>query len=1032
MLSWLFKKPPPLGAKPAPAKPAAAPKAAPVAKPVAKAAIKSAAELAAERSAAEQEWAAPLQAAMGDDAALLGVAQAAGSPLATKLAAVSALTGEVALRQAERHFRNHDRKVHKLAKQRLEAVVAQREARAKAQGLIAATEALGGEAVVPVNHLVALDRDWAALGVSQLEAVQVSRFAELRAALDARVREAGERQQQVQRWTAQAESVLSDLRTAVATAAAEGAASDLAAPLQLVQETLAACPEAPATAALAQALRAAQAVADGVQQRLQLLQDLQAPVPAAPAVESAAPDAVTAEPEAKEVAAEPARPEVTEAAEPVVTVAEVVEAVEDAVEEAVEEAVEVAPEATEATPQLEAEPQAQTPTDAAPLALAESEPSPAPVAPAAPAAPKPAPPSAVALWQALPAVADAALAQALQQRFDAHQQAVRATAAAAAAAAPARVKAVASPKASPKAQRTPTPEQQQHLDELLQTAEAAQAEGQLTPLQAALQAIDTALEAMPGLVPSARWRHGHQTLLAERARLRGWQQWGGARARDDLADEAEALARFTVVAADPEHKGPKLQIKAHADAIQQLRNRWKELDRLGAVASQSLWQRFDAALHIAYEPVGAQMAVLKAARQQNLADRQALLDTLEALPEGPPAVSLEVGEGTSPDVQGEALHHFWKEQMRALDRFQTAWRQLGPPEHTVPSAARNALMARHRAALDRVAQPLQQARQVAAEQREQLILQVESLLQGNGQANGRGGPNDAPQRVRDLQAQWQHQARQLPLARGVEGALWTRFKAATDAVFAQRDAAFHARDAELAANLAECQALIDRVAALAEVDDNAEIKRTLAEAERLWRQGGELPRGAGPAMEAKYHAARSAAAQRLADSAHRGWQAQCDAAAAALALCQAREQGTADAAEPETHEARWAAVASAGAMPAPWQAALQQRWQREVGSAAASGPLASDALDTVLLQLESALDLHTPPPWQEARRKLKLLALKTAMEGGGAPATGPAQQVQWLATLLAQRGLNEAQQQRLNALLAAVRQGQPLVAPNRS
>lgn len=1026
MLSWLFKKPPPLGSKPAPAKPAAAPKASPVAKPVAKAVVKSAAELAAERSAAEQEWAAPLQAAMGDDAALLRVAQAAGSPLATKLAAVSALTAEAALRQAEKDFRNHDRKVHKLAKQRLEAVVAQREARAKAQGLIAATEALGGEAVVPVNRLVALDRDWAALGVAQLEPAQVERFADLRAALDTRVREAGERQQQVQRWTAQAEPVLTELRAAVAAAATEGAAADLAAPLQLVQAALATCPEAPATAALAQALRAAEALACGVQQRLQLLQDLQTPVPAAPAVEEAVPAAVAdvaTESEASESAAEPATPEVTEAAEPAVTTSDAVEAVEAA--ESVE-VVEVEVVAAQATAPVEAgseaQPNAETQSDQVPVAKAESELLPAPVAPAAP---QPAPPSAAALWQALPAVDDTTLAQALQQRFDAHQQAVRA---AAAAAAPARVKPAEStkpaPKPSPKAQRTPTPEQQQHLDQLLQAAEAAQAEGQLTPLQAALQEIDTALEAMPGLVPSPRWRHGHQTLLAERARLRGWQQWGGARARDDLADEAEALARTTAAAADPEHKGPKLQIKAHADAIQQLRTRWKELDRLGAVASQALWQRFDAALHLAYEPVGAQMAVLKAARQQNLADRQALLDTLEALPEVPP----EGGDGTSPDAQGEAVHHFWKEQMRALDRFQTAWRQLGPPEHTVPSAARNALMARHRAALDRVAQPLQQARQVAAEQREQLILQVESLLQGNG----RGGPNDAPQRVRDLQAQWQHQARQLPLARGVEGALWTRFKAATDAVFAQRDAAFHARDAELAANLAECQALIDRVAALAEVDDNAEIKRILAEAERLWRQGGELPRGAGPAMEARYHAARTAAAQRLADSAHRGWQAQCDAAAAALALCQAREQDTADAAEPDALQARWAAVAAAGSMPAPWQTALQQRWQRADAKPAASGPLASDALDTVLLQLESALDLHTPPPWQDARRKLKLLALKTAMEGGGAPATGPAQQVQWLATLLAQRGLNDAQLQRFQALLAAVRQGQPLVAPNRT
>jgi hypothetical protein len=58
--------------------------------------------------------------------------------------------------------------------------------------------------------------------------------------------------------------------------------------------------------------------------------------------------------------------------------------------------------------------------------------------------------------------------------------------------------------------------------------------------------------------------------------------------------------------------------------------------------------------------------------------------------------------------------------------------------------------------------------------------------------------------VRTLQADWQEQARRLPLARGVENELWNRFKAATDAVFVQRDAAFAARDAELAANLAAC------------------------------------------------------------------------------------------------------------------------------------------------------------------------------------------------------------------------------------
>lgn len=1027
MLSWLFKKPPLLGVKPAPPKPAV-PKAAPAAPAApAKPPGKSAAELAAEREAAEREWAGPLQAAQGDDDALLRVAQAAGSPLATKLAAVQALVGEAALRQAEKNFRSHDRKVHKLAKQRLDAVVSQRGARAKAQGLIAAAQALDGEAVVPVNHLVALDRDWQALGPGQVEPAQAAQFAALRAALDNRVREAGERQQQVQRWCVQADQALAALRSALQAAAAEGVADDLAAPMQGAQEAVAHCPEAPATAAPLQALATHLALAQAVVQRLQLLQALKRPVadPPAPKPELAPePEPLPNEPVAEAappaVATEPPAADLAEAvAEPAAEAA----AVESKEAEAPVESAEAA--GTGEAMQADADPPVQA-AEAACTDPGASEPAPAPEParepalaqaaepPSTPPAPAPAP---AAMWHALPAVSDNALAQALQSRFDAQLQAMRA---AAAAAAPVRAKPAPVPKPSAKAARTPSPEQQQHLDELLQAAEAAQGEGQLAALQAALQAIDTALEAMPGLVPSPRWRHGHQALLAERARLRGWQQWGGARARDDLADEAEALARATTAAADPEQpNAPKLQLKAHADAIAQLRARWKELDRLGAVASQSLWQRFDAALHVAYEPVGAQQAVLKAARQQNLADRQALLDTLEALPEVAPAA-----EDAASDAQGEQVHNFWREQMRALDRFQTAWRQLGPPEHTVPSAARNALMARHRAALDRVALPLQQARQKAAEQREQLIQQAESLVP----SASRAGPNDTPQRVRDLQQQWQHHARQLPLARGVEAALWARFKAATDAVFAQRDAAFHARDAELAANLVECQALIARVEALAEVDDNAEIKRTLAEADRLWRQGGELPRGTGPAQETRYHAARAAATQRLADSAQRGWHAQCDAATAALALCQAREGGDpAAAAGSSDADSRWAEIGAAGAMPAPWQAALQQRWQR----GAATGPLASEALDTVLLQLESAMNLPTPKPWQDARRNLKLLALKTAMEGGGTPATGPAQQLQWVATLLAQSGLNDAQQQRMNALLAAVRQGQPLVAPPR-
>ncbi|MBC7955794.1 MAG: hypothetical protein H7Y33_07990, partial [Cytophagales bacterium] len=86
---------------------------------------------------ARAEWQPQLQSAQGDDAALLLIAQTA-PVLDIKLAAVEALTSEDALKHAERELRSHDSRVHRAAKRRYVAAVAQREARAGAQVVIAA------------------------------------------------------------------------------------------------------------------------------------------------------------------------------------------------------------------------------------------------------------------------------------------------------------------------------------------------------------------------------------------------------------------------------------------------------------------------------------------------------------------------------------------------------------------------------------------------------------------------------------------------------------------------------------------------------------------------------------------------------------------------------------------------------------------------------------------------------------------------------------------------------------------------------
>ena len=1027
MLSWLYKNrglpgmPKPTAAETAAAKRSAELKVQRQLEQQAKAqAAAQAAQRAAEKAelraqeadAARAAWQPRLLAAMGDDTALLGVAQAT-PVLEIKLAAIEALVSEDALKQAERQFRSHDRRVHRIAKQRFETAVATRESRARAVTLIAAADALTQAPLLAANQLVALDRDWQALDAELLEPQQRSDFDLQRERLNTLMRDRGDQEQQWQRWKVDATRALADLRSGCVRASRSAAAdpadvdSHAESRLRLTQLMAAARtlreqqPDTAASAVLDAALATALDNATGIETRLAWLDALQpdaAPAPAGEAVLSEAP-AVEERPTA------------------------------------------ATPSAVEATP-------AQR-------------------------------------WSALPPLADEELTRLLNERFDAWQVAHQ----------PARpVPAVQAPDrpANRAAAKRLSPEQKQQLETLLQQAEAALAEGRLNELQQHLQAFDATLDALRGVPVGDALRARQQALHAEHARLKGWQQWGGGRARDDLVAEAERLAQLTLAAApampaevaapaepanDPQSANasaasqtageglatdrieagvtseasevseapqqtadadgtstaieasqepsaapllpespprrrpspsqtpqqrhpPKLRLKEHGEAIQAMRKRWKELDRLGAAASQALWQRFDAALTIAHEPIAAQQAALKAARLENLAEREALLNALDAVPLEPPASNAE---------QTAAR---WKEPVQALDQFQRAWRQLGPLEHTVPNSARAALLERLRSSVARIETPLHEARSAAEAGRERLIARAQAIAQELG---AQPQLRDAAARVRELQAEWQQQARTVPLMRGAENALWARFKAATDAVFAQRDAAFNARDAELAANLAAREALLARLTALRSDTPTAEIQRTLTEVDRAWRQSVDLPRGAANALDARLQEAHGAALKALAASGQGHWQALCDTLAAKLALCEERESASASQDEMNV---RWAALTG---LPAAWERALAQRWS----APAAPGPLSEVAVNDLLLQLETALDLPATPERLAARRDLKLRAMKDALEGRGAPNLDPARRAEWLAAVLRQSGLHAAQRERLAALLAALRLASP-------
>ena len=99
------------------------------------------AEAAQESAQQAAAWESRFNAAKGDDTALLSIAMDA-PVIDIKCAAVMALSSEESLKAAEREFRTHDRKVHRAAKQRYEAVVAHRENNEAAKALIISAAAL--------------------------------------------------------------------------------------------------------------------------------------------------------------------------------------------------------------------------------------------------------------------------------------------------------------------------------------------------------------------------------------------------------------------------------------------------------------------------------------------------------------------------------------------------------------------------------------------------------------------------------------------------------------------------------------------------------------------------------------------------------------------------------------------------------------------------------------------------------------------------------------------------------------------------
>ncbi|CAN7315442.1 DUF349 domain-containing protein [Massilia sp. LjRoot122] len=593
-------------------------------------------------------------------------------------------------------------------------------------------------------------------------------------------------------------------------------------------------------------------------------------------------------------------------------------------------------------------------------------------------------------WRQLPALPSSGPGAQLQQRFDellaslpqaprpeARKPKQEQHAPAAAAAAPSAETPAARPQ---KAQNKGV---DQHFLDRLDAMEAALQQGSLGTAAELDKSLKESKDKGMRLTPAQADRLNH--VRAELKRLSDWARWGGNVSREELIKSVEALPT------------QNLAMGELAKKVGSMRERWKALDSLSGAAPRSLWERFDAACTAAYAPAAAHFRHLADERHANAARGQALVEEAEA-----EIARLESGEAD------------WKHVSGTVQRLRTAWSHLG----AIDRKDKKRLDQLFTDALNTLQRPLEEQRKGEMSVREQLIEEALGL-----------DPHDrhAVDALRNLQARWQEHARALPLERKAEQALWQRFRAACDALFAQRKEQAHAADAERRAHEAAKEAVSARLEAAAPEVTPASAGKLLREAAAEWAAIGPVPRAHEARVEKRYHAA-VAAVQHHADVARRAaGLALAGAVRDKLRLIQALESAIVN---PDAHtnpsdwRGRWDALLP---LEGGYEPVLHARFEAALGALEGERTSYARQLEAnrermlhALLRLEIAAGIDSGAEFARERLKLQVEVLQSSLKSGHKSAQKGAQGgANGLLDLLALPALADARTEtRIEQLLA--------------
>jgi ATP-dependent RNA helicase SUPV3L1/SUV3 len=286
--------------------------------------------------------------------------------------------------------------------------------------------------------------------------------------------------------------------------------------------------------------------------------------------------------------------------------------------------------------------------------------------------------------------------------------------------------------------------------------------------------------------------------LSAAGELEGWQRWRADQLRQNLMEQAQALAVKPL-------GGRKQQ-----DAIRTLRDQWKQADQ-GGIPNHGLWKRFDDACNTAHKVVEAWLDDVKAKSAVVIAQRQSLIEELNNWG----AEQALAIESLSADAKPD-----WKNMHRSLYQFSDRWREAGH----LAERDYETLQKAWKAAIKLAAAPLDAAQKATFARRQALIDQAKAMADAVGQ-----GADLRIDVVRQLQQQWQVEAQSVPLDRKLEQKQWDIFKATIDSAFSKKDEARKTAQAAYIATLSvHDQAVLEASKALDEANASGEAVKIQA------------------------------------------------------------------------------------------------------------------------------------------------------------------------------------------------------------